>query len=87
MIIMALMKYWLIPVPLFFLQKVDRIKNNATQIKSLFLINIPPLQSNSEIKLAPSGSYWRLSFFGSKKTTLFAFLLVMFVDDIYFKDW
>ena len=88
--ITKLIKYWLIPVPFFFLQKVERIKKRATQIRSLFLINIPALQRSNEINEAPSGYSWRLSFLGSNKVTPLGFLLERLVLDISrndIKDW
>ena len=43
---------------LYFLrQKVESIKKTASQITSLFLVNIPNEHSSNEIKLAPSGYY------------------------------
>jgi hypothetical protein len=58
------------------------MKKRATQINTLFLRNMPALQSNSEMKEAPSGSSWRLSFLGSNNVTALAFLLVPYLLDI-----
>lgn len=85
--ITRLIRYWLIPVPFFFLQKVDKIKKRATQINNLFLMNIPAEQRSKEINEAPSGYYWRLSFLGSKYTTEFWFLLESWLLDIFIEDF
>lgn len=77
-----LIKYWLIPVPFFFLQKVERMKKRAIQTRSLFLMNIPALQSKSEMNEAPSGYSWRLSFLGSNNVTALGFLFERLLPDI-----
>lgn len=77
-----LIKYWLIPVPFFFLQKVERMKNKAIQTRSLFLMNIPALQSKREMNEAPSGYSWRLSFLGSNNVTALGFLFERLLPDI-----
>ena len=82
--ITRLMRYWPTPVPFFFLQKVDKMKNNAIQINNLFLRNIPALHKSKEMKEAPSGSSWRLSFLGSKYATALEFFPV---DMLLFVWW
>jgi hypothetical protein len=49
------------------------MKNKATYIKILFLINIPALHINNDINDAPSCSYCKFNFLGSKNTTPYGF--------------
>ena len=81
-IIIRLIRYCRMDVPFLRRQKVDRMKNTATQIIILFLMNMPREHIRRETKLVPSGySCCCTNFTGSQYTIFFGFCL--FISTIF----
>ena len=64
-IMTRLMRYWAMELPFLRRQKVEMMKNTASQITNLLRMNMPAEHRSSDMKLAPSASYWLASLAGS----------------------